>query len=112
MKTLAESLGAVMELEHGWLDGDSGNAVTAPARERAATIAEGLPAGHGDVSVFPTEEGGVRFFWSESASKLTLDVEPSGDVCLHAVGMEPGTFQYVVLTEGESLVGHLAQWLA
>lgn len=112
MSAIADSLEGVFALEDGWLDGDAGSAVTDAAKERATAIAEGLTDGHGDVSVFPTEEGGVRFFWAESASRLSVDVEPNGDVCLHTVSMKPGMFQYVVLTEGESLGEYLTRWLA
>lgn len=112
MSAISDSLESVFALEDGWLDGDAGRAVTVNAKERAANIAEGLTEEHGDVSVFPTEEGGVRFFWAESASRLSVDVEPNGDVCLHAAGMNPGIFQYVVLTEGESLGEYLTRGLA
>lgn len=112
MSTIADSLEGVFALDDGWLDGDAGRAVTNAAKERATDIAEGLTDGHGDVSVFPTEDGGVRFFWSESVSRLSVDVEPNGDVCLHTADMKSGMFQYVVLTEGESLGEYLTRWLA
>lgn len=112
MKGLTETLEELFALEDGWLDGDNGKAITDAAKECATAISKGLTEDQGGIHAYPLEAGGVRFFWAESVSQLTVDVEPNGDVCLHALGMEPGTFQYVVLTEGESLGEYLTRWLA
>lgn len=99
-------------LEDGWLDGDAGKAITADALARAAEVADAAKElGNSTESIFPTEEGGVRFYWSESENQLTVDVEPSGEVCVHTAELMSGAFQYVSLDWGVSLSEHLKAWL-
>ncbi len=107
-----EALISLTDLEDGWLDGDAGAATTAVALNRADEVLAavndlGAPA----PSVFPTESGGVRFFWAETATQLTMDVEPWGDVCVHTAEMMSGVFQYVPLEWGVSLTEQLSVWL-
>lgn len=99
-------------LEDGWLDGDAGKAITVDALARAAEVADAAKElGNSTESVFPTEEGGVRFYWSESENQLTVDVEPSGDVSVHTVEMMSGVFQYVSLDWGVGIAEQLEAWL-
>lgn len=112
MTPAREALAALADLEEGWLYEDVGAPVTAEAMNRANEVLDAVENLQAPTpSVFPTEEGGVRFFWSETETQLTVDVEPSGDVCVHTAEMMSGTFQYVPLDWGVSLSEQLSVWL-
>ena len=63
-------------------------------------------------SVFPTKEGGVRFYWPETENQLSIEVEPSGALYVHAADVKAGTFQDATVPEGvANLADRLATWL-
>ena len=104
---LRHELDKLFALEEGWLDGDAGKPVTEEARERSEKVLNAMrAAGNPADSVFPVECGGLRFYWSESEDKLTVDIDPDGSVSLHRVGM-PAGFQYLAFADEDSLRDHL-----
>ena len=105
---LRGALDKLFALEKGWLDGDAGKPVTEEARERSDKVLSAMNAANNPSdSVFPTEDGGIRFYWSQSEDKMTVDIDPDGSVSLHRVGMTAG-FQYLAFVDDSSLRAHLA----
>lgn len=64
-------------------------------------------------TIFPTEEGGIRFYWPEAENQLTIDVEPSGSLYVHAADVEAGTFDEATISaDNPDLPSALDSWLS
>lgn len=107
------SLAELAALEQGWLDGDAGIPIAAAALNCAGSVLDSVTkSGTVAPSVFPTEEGGVQLFWSETDSKLTVNVEPDGGIAVHALDAHAAAgFQYMMFAEGEDISAFIARWL-
>lgn len=111
-RAVRESLAVLAALEEGWLDGDAGQAISNLALIRAhAVINEMATLRNVTKSLFPTEEGGLRFYWPDTENQLSIEVEPSGALYIHTADLVAGTFQEEVVHEGVALNDRLARWL-
>lgn len=103
---LRTELDKLFALEKGWQDGDAGKPVTEEARERSEKVLRAMYAVNNPAdSVFPNEDGGIRFYWSKSEDKLTVDIDPDGSVSLHRINM-PSGFQYLAFVDESELRWH------
>lgn len=101
-------------LNEGWMDGESGEPVSSSVVERAHTVVEALIS-HGNItrSVTPTEGGGISFYWPNSENRLTIEVEPSSALYIHAVNLVERTFREATVSpEVVELGAVLEDWLA
>ncbi|MET4164317.1 MULTISPECIES: hypothetical protein [Gordonia] len=112
-RAASQGLEALASLEEGWLDGDAGDAISAEVIDRGREVIKAMRnLGNITRSVFPTEEGGVRFYWPETENQLSIEVEPSGALYVHTADVEAGTFQDATVPEGAAnLTDRLATWL-
>ncbi|KAF0846478.1 hypothetical protein FNL39_105393 [Nocardia caishijiensis] len=108
------SVDALADLAEGWMDGESGEAISKLAIERAHTVIEAMISlGNFTRTIFPTEEGGIRFYWPEAENQLTIDVEPSGSLYIHAADVEAGTFdEGTIAADISDLAEALDSWLS
>jgi type I restriction enzyme R subunit len=111
-RTARMALGALASLEEGWVDGDAGQSISTLVISRGAQVID-IMADLGNVtrSVFPTEEGGVRFYWPRAEKQLTIEVEPSGALYIHTADVAAGTFQDEAVPTDADLTDRLAAWL-
>lgn len=111
-RTARMALGALASLEAGWVDGDAGEAISADAINRGAEVIDVMEdLGNVTRSVFPTEEGGVCFYWPRAENHLTIEVEPSGALYIHTADVAAGTAQDEAVPAGADLTVRLAAWL-
>lgn len=111
-RTARMALGGLASLEEGWVDGDAGEAISAEVISRGAQVIDVMEdLGNVTRSVFPTEEGGVRFYWPRAENQLTIEVEPSGALYIHTADVAAGTFQDEAVPTDADLTDRLAAWL-
>ncbi|OBG53691.1 restriction endonuclease [Mycolicibacterium fortuitum] len=111
-RTARMALGGLASLEEGWVDGDAGEAISAEVISRGAQVIDVMEdLGNITRSVFPTEEGGVRFYWPRAENQLTIEVEPSGALYIHTADVAAGTFQDEAVPTDADLTDRLAAWL-
>jgi type I restriction enzyme, R subunit len=105
-------LGALASLEEGWVDGDTGEAISIEVISRGAQVIDVMEdLGNVTRSVFPTEPGGVRFYWPNTENQLTIEVEPTGALYIHTADVAAGTFQDEAVPKDADLTERLATWL-
>ncbi|CCQ13373.1 MULTISPECIES: type I restriction endonuclease subunit R [Nocardiaceae] len=106
------ALGALAFLEEGWVDGDAGEIISREVISRSSQVID-VMADLGNVpgSVFPTEQGGVRFYWPHAGNQLTIEVEPSGALYIHTADVAAGTFQDETVPKDADLGERLSTWL-
>ncbi len=109
-----QSLEALANLEVGWVDGEVGEAIADSVIERGhAVIAAMLAIGNFTRTIFPTEEGGIRFYWPEAQNQLSIEVEPSGSIYVHSADIEAGTFdESTISADVADLSESLDSWLS
>ncbi|OLT32209.1 hypothetical protein BJF84_03615 [Rhodococcus sp. CUA-806] len=112
-----ESLAALADLDEGWMDGEAGEPISKAAIERSHTVIESMLAiGNLTSTLFPTEEGGVRFYWAETENQLSIEVEPDGAIYVHTADIEAGTFNDETippeLSELSEVTDALESWLS
>lgn len=111
-RTARMALGGLASLEEGWVDGDVGEAISAEVISRGAQVIDAMEdLGNVTRSVFPTEEGGVRFYWPRAENQLTIEVEPSGALYIHIADVAAGTFEDEAVPTDADLTDRLAAWL-
>ncbi|MFD4181980.1 hypothetical protein, partial [Rhodococcus sp. NPDC058514] len=99
-------------LEEGWLDGEAGQAISTQVINRSVEVIDAMTnLGNVTRSVFPTEEGGVRFYWPDTENQLSIEVEPSCALYVHTADVAAGTFQDAAVPENADLTDRLATWL-
>lgn len=99
-------------LEQGWLDGELGEPVTDAAQRSAAVVIRSMErTGVATASVFPTEGGGVMFYWGGSPSMLTVEALPDGGLHLHALNSDGSARDETVSTYAD-LTAALDRWLS
>ncbi|MEV5832867.1 hypothetical protein [Nocardia sp. NPDC052112] len=108
------SLDALADLGEGWVDGESGEKISAFVIERGHAVIEAMiTLGNFTRIVFPTEEGGIRFYWPEAENQLTIDVEPNGDLYVHAADLDAGMFDDgKISADVDDLPEALDSWLS
>lgn len=112
-RTARMALGVLASLEEGWVDGDAGEAISTEVISRGAQLIDVMEdLGNVTGSVFPTEQGGVRFYWPDAENQLTIEVEPSGALYIHTVDVAAGTFRDEAVPTDADLTERLARWLA
>ncbi|MFI6310830.1 hypothetical protein ACIBEK_12030 [Nocardia fusca] len=101
-------------LEEGWIDGELGEAISPEVIERGNSVVDAMIAlANITRTVYPTEEGGVRFYWPEAENQLSIEVEPDCALYIHAVDVAAGTFaDGSVPPHATNLIDHLDSWLA
>ena len=100
---LRGDLDRLSALEDGWLDGDGGKSITPAAMARGREALNVISTSNNPAtSVFPTEEGGVSFFWSRSEDMLTVDITPDGTMSMHRVSA-PSMYQSEALANDDAL---------
>lgn len=84
-RAVRESLDALADLEEGWMDGESGLPISPEAIKGGHTLIQAMITLGSDITriVYPTEGGGVLFYWPESENQLTIEVEPNGALYIH-----------------------------
>lgn len=108
----SDALAALTALEAGWLDGDAGEPITESALRITREVLEVVSElGAVTPSVFPTESGGVRLFWSRTETMVTVDVDPCGELYAHTADIPPGLYAAADIASGETLGATLAAWL-
>ncbi|UGT53960.1 type I restriction endonuclease subunit R [Nocardia asteroides] len=106
------ALGELAFLEEGWVDGDSGESISTAVLSRGAQVIDVMEVlGNVTRSVFPTEQGGVRFYWPDAENQLTIEVEPSGALYIHTADVAAGTFRDESVPKDADLTERLATWL-
>lgn len=106
------ALDRLTNLDEGWVDGNAGEAMSTEVVDRAVRLIDTMKClGNVAESVFPTEQGGVRFYWPRTENQLTVEVEPSGTVYVHAVDTTVGTHHDETLSTDADLTERLAPWL-
>ncbi|MFD4266873.1 type I restriction endonuclease subunit R [Rhodococcus sp. NPDC058481] len=111
-RTARKALGALAFLEEGWLDGEAGQAISTQVINRSVEVIDAMTnLGNVTRSVFPTEEGGVRFYWPDTENQLSIEVEPSCALYVHTADVAAGTFQDAAVPENADLTDRLATWL-
>ncbi|WP_156354141.1 hypothetical protein [Gordonia sp. HS-NH1] len=105
---------ALADLGEGWLDGESGEPIVAAVVERGRAVIDAMISlGNITRAVFPTEPGGIRFFWPEAENQLSIEVEPTGALYVHATDLPAGTFvEDKVSPDVVDLVAALDSWLS
>lgn len=63
-------------------------------------------------TLFPTDTGGLRFYWPDSDNQMTVDVESSGAVYVHVTDLPAGTYRDETIPADSDLTNRLAVWLA
>ena len=63
-------------------------------------------------ALFPTDTGGLRFYWPDSDNQMTVDVELSGAVYVHVTDLPAGTYRDETIPADSDLTNRLAVWLA
>ncbi|PTR24203.1 type I restriction enzyme R subunit [Rhodococcus sp. OK519] len=112
-RTARKVLGALASLEDGWFDGDAGEAISTLVISRGAEVIDAMTdLGNVTKSIFPTEEGGVRFYWPDAENQLSIEVEPSGALYIHTADVAAGTFQDAAVPRDADITDRLATWLA
>jgi hypothetical protein len=108
------SLDALADLDQGWVDGDTGQAVAPSVLERGRAVIDAMIAlSNITRTVAPTEEGGVTFFWPDAENQLSIEVEPSGSLYVHITDLVAGTFaDGKVAADVDNLTDALQTWLA
>lgn len=111
-RTARKALGALAFLEDGWLDGEAGQAISTQVINRSVEVIDAMTnLGNVTKSVFPTEEGGVRFYWPDAVNQLSIEVETSGALYVHTADVAAGSYQDAVVPGGADLSDRLAAWL-
>jgi|GEM_PF-5741056 len=107
------SLDALADLEEGWVDGESGEPVTEAVIERGRAVIDAMISLSNITRVVvPTEEGGMSFFWPEAENQLSIEIEPSGALYIHATDLSAGTYvDGKISAEVVDLVEALDPWL-
>ncbi|MBW4815950.1 MULTISPECIES: hypothetical protein [Rhodococcus] len=105
---------SLADLDEGWLDGECGEPITAAVIERGRAVIDAMISLSNITRVvFPTEPGGIRFFWPEVENQLSIEVEPSGALYVHATDLRAGTFaEDNVAPDVVDLVAALDSWLS
>ncbi|MDP0399214.1 MULTISPECIES: hypothetical protein [Tsukamurella] len=105
---------ALADLDEGWLDGESGEPVAAAVIERGRAVIDAMISlSNITRAAFPTEAGGIRFFWPEAENQLSIEVEPSGALYVHATDRPAGTFsEDEIAPDVVDLVVALDSWLS
>lgn len=111
MEKMRAEVQELSNLNEGWIDGENGSIISETALNRAHEVVQAVAdAGLLVSSVFPTEEGGVKFFWSQSVNKLSFDVDRNGDLYAHCVDLKGNTFREETITINDNLAVHLKSW--
>jgi hypothetical protein len=111
------TLRALSNLELGWIDGESGSAISPTAMHLSQQILDALASARlVTESIFPTEQGGVQFEWRGPIKSVSLEVEPSGGLYLHLADLTAGSYEDRQLTPtGDHLdqlvAGEISAWL-
>ncbi len=107
------ALDTLAEIPRGWIDGQHGETPTAAVIVRGRAVIDAMDLlGNVTDTVFPTEDGGVRFYWPDTDDELTVDVEPSGALYVHTVDVEAATFRdSTIPADVTDLRAALAPWL-
>ncbi|WP_063023709.1 hypothetical protein [Nocardia niwae] len=54
-----------------------------------------LFAGLGRRAVYATEDGGLCFYWPDTANQLSIEAEPDGALYIHVADVNVGTFSAI-----------------
>lgn len=108
------SLDALIDLAEGWVDGESGEPISASVIERGRAVIDAMIAlSNITRTVSPTEEGGVTFFWPEAENQLSIEVGPGGALYIHTTDLSAGTFtDGKISADVDDLADALDSWLA
>lgn len=111
VRAVQRTLEQLAKLRPGWVDGDEGEAISSRTIEVSQVLVEQvIETGAVTRNVYPTEEGGIRFYWPESFNQLSIEVEPTGTLYIHSI--EEQTFTEERLdTDAENTPERLKQWL-
>lgn len=112
----AQALHTVLDelanLQPGGVDGDAGPRISEHALDRSRDLINAIPEpGRATAAVFPAEHGGVQFYWPDSTNQLSIDIDPSGALYIHAVDTAAATFQTATIPADTALTDHLTPWL-
>ncbi|RMB75641.1 hypothetical protein AYK61_02570 [Rhodococcus sp. SBT000017] len=109
-----EALTALADLDEGWMDGEAGEPISDSVIQRGQMVIESMLAlGNLTSTVFPTEEGGIRFYWSGNENQLSIEVEPDGAIYVHTADTDAGTFNdETIPAEVSELTDALDSWLS
>ncbi|NKR69755.1 hypothetical protein GS536_17195 [Rhodococcus hoagii] len=113
-RVVRAALDALVDLDDGWVDGESGEAISQAVIERGHAVIDTMIAlSNITRTVSPTEDGGVSFFWPDAENQLSIEVEPSGALYVHTTDLAAGTFaDDKIAPDVVDLVDTLDTWLS
>ncbi|MEV0360302.1 hypothetical protein AB0H71_30030 [Nocardia sp. NPDC050697] len=113
-RVVRASLDALADLNDGWVDGESGEAITQAVIERGNAVIDAMIAlSNITRTVVPTEDGGVSFFWPDAENQLSIEVEPTCALYVHTTNLAAGTFaDDKIAPDVINLVDTLDSWLS
>ncbi|MFD4460538.1 hypothetical protein [Nocardia sp. NPDC058480] len=113
-RVIRQLVGSLAALETGWIDGELGEPISPEVIDRSHAVIDAMIAlGNITRTVFPTEEGGVRFYWPDAENQLSIEVEPHVALYIHTTDPSAGTFADESVPPDETnLIDRLDSWLA
>lgn len=109
-QSLRTTLNELASLPAGWLGGEAGHTISERAIDRGGDVIDTMtPSWRSTATVFPTEHGGVQFYWPHTPNQLSIEVEPSGALYIHACGTRTA-FRSAVIPADTALTDQLAAW--
>lgn len=107
------ALGALAPLGPGAFDDAPAQPISAQAFARASDAIDAMRTfDNVATALFPTDTGGLCFYWPDSDNQMTVDVEPSGAVYVHVADLSAGTYRDETIPADSDLTSRLAVWLA